>query len=77
MQASGMLTISDPFDSSGMLWSSGLSFMTSVAAVCSDGTGRSSRSHHSLLIGMVGGVSPTTMSREKATVWPSSTVLLA
>ena len=55
MQASGMLTLSDPVTSFGMLWSSCLSFMTSVAAVCFDGTGRSSRSHHSLLIAMVGG----------------------
>ena len=77
MQASGMLSLSDPDASSGMLWSSGLSLLTLVDAVHCDGTGRSSRSHHSLLIAMVGGVSPATMLREKAKMWPSSAVLLA
>ena len=77
MQASGMLALSAPVASSEMLWYSGLRFMTLVAAVCCDGTGWSLRSHHSSLIAMVGGVSPTTMLKEKATMWPSSTVLLA
>ena len=68
MQESGMLTLSAPAASSGMLWYSGLSLLTSVAAICCDGTGRSSRSQHSSLIAMVGGVSPATMSREKVTM---------
>ena len=76
MQASGVLARSAPVAVSGVLWSSGLSFMTSVAAVCCDSTGRSSRSHHSFLIVMVVGVSPATMSQEKLTMWPSSAVLL-
>ena len=76
MQASGMLTFSAPVAASGMLWSSGMSFLTSMAAVCCDGTDRFSRSHHSLLITMVGDVSPDTMYWEKATMWPSSAVLL-
>ena len=77
MQASGMLSLSAPAAASGMLWSSGLSLVTSVPAVCCDGTGKSSRSHHSSLLAMVGGVSPDTMSQEKATMWPASAVLLA
>ena len=77
MQASGVLALSAPVIASGMLWYSGLSFLTLAAAVCCDGTGRSSRSHHSSLIAMVGAVSPTTMLREKATMWLSSAVLLA
>ena len=77
MQASGMLALSSPVTSLGMLWSSDLRLLTSVASVCCDGTGRSSRSHHSLLITMMGGVSPAIMSRENATIWPSSVVLLA
>ena len=62
---------------SGMLCSYGFSLVTSEAAVCCDGMGRSSRSHQSSLIAIVGGVSPATMSREKAKMWPSSTVLFA
>ena len=71
-----MLALSDPVANLGMLWSFGLSLMTSVAAVCCDDMSRFLRSHHSLLIAMVGGVPPATMSLEKATVWPSSAVLL-
>ena len=77
MQASGMLALSAPVISSGMLWYSGLIFLTSVAAVCWYSTSRSLRSQHSLLIAMVGGVSPATILREKATMWLSSAVLLA
>ena len=77
MQASGMLARSAPVTSSGMLWSSGLSLWTSVTAVFCEGTVRSSWFHNSLLIEMMGGVSPTTMSREKETMWSSSAVLLA
>ena len=77
MQAIGMLAISAPVASSGMLWSSGLRLLTLVAAVCCDGRGRSLRSHHSSLIAIVGGVSPVTMLREKVTMWQSSVVLLA
>ena len=69
--------LSAPVTSSGMLWSSGLSLLTSVAAIYWDRTGRSSWSHHSSLIAMVGGVSPATMSRKKAMMWLSSAVLLA
>ena len=76
MQASGMLTISAPVTYFGMMWSSDLSLLTSVVAVCSDDTGRSLWSHHSLLIAMVDGVSPATMSREKAKMWLSCAVLL-
>ena len=72
-----MLSLSASVAALGMLWSSGLSFLTSVAAVCSDRTGLSSRSYHSSPIAMVGGVSPATMSQEKATMWPSRGVLLA
>ena len=61
MQAIGMISIYAPAAASGMLWSSGLILLTSVAAVCCDGTGRSLTYHHSLLITMVGGVSPATM----------------
>ena len=77
MQASGMLSLSALVTSLGMLWPSGLSLLTLVAAVCCDGTGHSSRSHHSLLIAMVVGVSPATMLGENTTMWPSSAVMLA
>ena len=76
MQASGTQAQSAPFSASGMLWYSGLILVTLEAAVCCDGTGRSSRSHHSLLIAMVGGVSPAKMSREKAIMWPPIAVVL-
>ena len=76
MQASGMHALSAPAADSGMLWSSGLSLVNSEAAVCCDGKAWSSRSHHSFLIAMVGGVSPEMISREKATMWPPSAVLL-
>ena len=52
-----MLALYTPVTSLGMLWSSSLSLLTSVAAVFCDGTGRSLRYHHSSLIAMVGGVS--------------------
>ena len=77
MQVIDMIDLSAPVTSSGMLCSSGLILLTSMDAVCCDGTGRYSQSHHSSLITMVGGVSPATMLREKATMWPSSAVLLS
>ena len=49
----------------------------SEAAVCGDGTVRSSRSHQLGLIVTVEGVSPATISREKATMWPLRAVLFA
>ena len=76
MQAIGMRAHSAPAAASYMLSSSGLILVTSEAAVCCDGTGRSSRFHHSLLIAMVGGVSPAKMSREKAIMWPPIAVVL-
>ena len=51
--------------------------MTSEAAVCCDGTGRSSRFHQSFPIVMVGGVSSAKMFREKSKMWTLSAVLLA
>ena len=77
MQASVMHALSASVAASGMMWCSGLILMTSEASVCCDGTGRSSRSHHSSLISMVGGVSPATMSRKKVKMWPLSSVMLA
>ena len=71
MQASGMRACSATAAALGMLCLSGRSLATSEAAVCSDGMGRSLRSHQLGLIEMVGGVSPATMSQEKATMWPS------
>ena len=76
MQASGMRDLYVPAAASGMLWSSGLILVTLEAAVCCDGTGCSSRSHHALLIAMVVGVSHATMSRYKATMWLSISFLL-
>ena len=72
-----MRALSAPVAASGMLWYSGLILVTSESDVCCDGTVRSSRSRHSSLIAVVGGVPPATISREKATIWPSSVVLLA
>ena len=77
MQAIGILALSAPVTSSVMLWSSGLIFLNLVDAVCCNGMGWSSRSHHLSLIVMVGGMYPTTMLQEKATMWSSSVVLLA
>ena len=56
--------------------SSGMGLVTSGAAICCGGTGRSLRSYQPSLIAMVGGVSPSTMLRDKAIMWPSSVVLL-
>ena len=39
IQASGMISLSDPVASLGILWSSGLSLLTSLAAAYFDGTG--------------------------------------
>ena len=61
MQASGMRACSATADVSGMLWSAGCSFATSMADVCGDGRGWYLRSHQSRLIDMVGGMSPATM----------------
>ena len=47
------------------------------AAVSCNGTGLYPRFHQSFLVVMVGGVSPAKMSREKASMWISSVVLLA
>ena len=69
MQASGMLTISAPVTYFGMMWSSDLSLLTSVVAVCSDDTGRSLWSHHLSLIAMVGGVSPAAKRRCGRQAW--------
>ena len=64
MQASGIRACSATAAASGMLFSSGLSLATSEAAMCGDGTGRSSRPHQLSLIALVGGVSLATMSQE-------------
>ena len=56
-----------------MMGSAGCIFSTSVAYVCGKGTGKYSISHKLGLVDMVGGVSPSTMSREKATMCPLST----
>ena len=66
MQARGMRAVYSPLTASGMLKSSGQILLISEAAVSFDGMGRSSRSHQSSLMVMVGGVSPATMSQEKA-----------
>ena len=57
MLASVLLSLSVPVTASGVLWSSGLSLLTLVAAVCCYGTSRFLRSHHLSLIAMVVGVS--------------------
>ena len=75
MQASGMLACSATATSLVMMCLSVRSLDTLVLYVCGDVTVRSSRSHQLGLIAMVGGVSPATMSREKAAMWPSSAVL--
>ena len=77
MQASGMHAFSANASASEMLCSSGHSLVTLEAAVCGNETRRSSRSHQLVLVGMLGGVSPATFSREKATMWLSSAVLIA
>ena len=68
MQVSGMQACSATAAVLGVLWSSGMSLVTSEAAVCCDGMGQSSMSHQLSIIAMVGGVSPATMSREKVTM---------
>ena len=61
----------------GMIFPSGFSLVILEAAVCFDGMGWYLRSHKSSLIENVCGLYPATMSREKATMWPLSAVLLA
>ena len=77
MQASRMHACSANASASEMLCSSGHRLVTLEAAVCGNETRRSSRSHQLGLVGMLGGVSPATFSREKATMWLSSAVLIA
>ena len=77
MQACVRRLVSAPVAASGMLVSPGRSLETSESASCSIGTGRSSWFHHSSSMAMVSGVFPATMSREKATIRPSSAVLFA
>ena len=57
--------------------SSGRILLILEAAVSCGGMRWSSRFHHSSSMTMVGDVLPATMSQEKATMWPLSTVLLA
>ena len=77
MQARVRQVVSAPGAASGMLVPPGRSLETSASAVGSVEMGRSSWSHHSSYMEMVGSVFPATMSWEKATMRPSSAVLFA
>ena len=77
MQARSMRAVSVTSTALEIMGSSGLSLLISEAALSCDGTGRSSRSHQSPSMAMVGGVSHATMFRKKATMWPLSAVLFA
>ena len=72
-----MRAVSIPVTAWGIQVSSGRILLILEASVICDGTGWCLRFHHSSLMAMVGGVSPTAMLQEKAAMWPLSAVLLA
>ena len=77
MKARVRRVVSAPVAALGILVSPGWILDTLESDFCSVGMGRSSWFHNYSSMAMVVGVFPATMSREKATMRPSSAVLFA